>query len=187
MVDDAQMWIPFPALQAAGDAIPERGPQMTDALIRDMDNADREAVIDLIWQLNLFEDKISGDRAPGRKAAAAGLGANRRRMSDHGGAELVAEIDGKVVGYLLCVIEKTDAYIRERYGMCAYIAELVISEGHRGKGFGRQLINAAEAYARGRDMPSIFIGVLAGNAAADQLYEGLGYHAYSIERVKRLD
>ncbi len=158
-----------------------------DHIIRDMEDADREAVIDLIWQLNLFEDKISGDRAPGRKAAAAGLGANRRRMADHGGAEMVAEIDGKVVGYLLCVIEKADAYIRESFGMQAYIAELVIDEGHRGKGLGQKLIAAAEDYARGRDMPSIFIGVLAGNAPADRLYEHLGYRSYSIERMKRLD
>lgn len=160
---------------------------MTEPLIRDMDDADREAVIDLIWQLNLFEDKISHDRAPGRKAAAAGLGANRRRMSDHGGTELVAEINGTVVGYLLCVIEKAEAYIRDDFGMHAYIAELVIAEGHRGQGLGQKLLSAAEAYARARGMPSIFIGVLAGNTPADRLYEHLGYRTYNIERMKRLD
>jgi ribosomal-protein-alanine N-acetyltransferase len=162
-------------------------PGIADHLIREMEDADREAVIDLIWQLNRFEDKISHDRAPGRKAAAGGLGASRRRMSEHGGTELVAEINGKVIGYLLCVIEKADAYVRESYGMRAYIAELVIEEERRGRGLGQALIDAAEAYARGRGMPSIFIGVLAGNQPADRLYEHLGYRTYSIERVKRLD
>ncbi|MGL4441803.1 MAG: GNAT family N-acetyltransferase [Bosea sp. (in: a-proteobacteria)] len=152
-----------------------------------MEDADRETVIDLIWQLNLFEDKISADRAPGRKAAAGGLGANRRRMSEHGGTELVAEIDGKIIGYLLCVIEKAEAYIRDSYGMHAYIAELVIAEGHRGQGLGSKLIAAAEDFARGRGMPSIFIGVLAGNNPADRLYQHLGYDTYNIERIKRLD
>lgn len=160
---------------------------MNDAIIRDMEDADREAVIDLIWQLNLYEDQISRDRAPSRKAASAGLAANRRRMSEHGGAELVAEIDGQVVGYLLCVIESADAYIRERYSMHAYIAELVIAEGHRGHGLGQKMIAAAEDYARARGMPSIFIGVLAGNEPADRLYGHLGYRTYSIERMKRLD
>lgn len=160
---------------------------MTESLVRDMEETDREAVIDLIWQLNLFEDKVSGDRAPSRKAAAGGLAASRRRMAEHGGAELIAEIDGKAVGYLLCVIEKADAYIREHLAMRAYIAELVIAEGHRGQGLGQKLIVAAEDFARGRGMPSIFIGVLAGNEPADRLYEHVGYRTYTIERMKRLD
>jgi GNAT superfamily N-acetyltransferase len=159
---------------------------MSEPLVRDMEDADREVVIDLIWQLNLYEDKISHDRAPSRKAAAGGLAGNRRRMNEHGGVELVAEVDGKVVGYLLCVIEEAEPYIHDRFSMCAYIAELVIAEGQRGKGLGQMLIRAAEDFARGRDMPSIFIGVLAGNQPAGRLYEHLGYATYSIERMKRL-
>jgi ribosomal protein S18 acetylase RimI-like enzyme len=160
---------------------------MMETTIRDMEDADREAVIDLIWQLNLYEDRISGDRAHSRKAAAGGLAANRRRMSGHGGVELVAEVGSKVAGYLLCVIEQADAYVHERYGQHAYIAELVVAEGFRGQGLGQKLIDAAERYARARGMPSIFIGVLAGNHLADRLYAHLGYQTYSIERMKRLD
>ena len=46
----------------------EANPNMaaTDIAIRDMEDGDREAVIDLIWQLNRFEDAISHDRAPQR-------------------------------------------------------------------------------------------------------------------------
>jgi ribosomal protein S18 acetylase RimI-like enzyme len=159
---------------------------MTEPLIRDMEDADREAVIDLVWQLNLFENKISRDRAQSRKAAAGGLAANRRRMADHGGVELVAEIGGKVVGYLLCVIEKAEAYVRDNEGFHAYIAELVVAEGHRGHGLGQRLIKAAEDFARGHGMPSIQIGALAGNGPANRLYEHLGYGSYSISRKKRL-
>jgi hypothetical protein len=36
-------------------------------------------------------------------------------------------------------------------------------------------------------VPSIFIGVLAGNEPADRLYDHLGYRRYSIERMKRLE
>lgn len=159
---------------------------MMDTVIRDMEDADREAVIDLIWQLNLYEDTISQDRAHSRKAAASGLAANRRRMADHGGAELVAEVDGSVGGYLLCVIEKSEAYLREDFGMSAYIAELVVDEKLRGRGLGQRLIAAAEDYARALGMPSIFIGALAGNLPAARLYEHLGYGPYAIERMKRL-
>jgi ribosomal protein S18 acetylase RimI-like enzyme len=152
-----------------------------------MADADREAVIDLIWELNRFENAISGDRAAGRKAASAGLANNRRRMSEFGGVELVAERDGQVVGYLLCVIEAAQPYLSEEFGMHAYIAELVVTEAARGQGLGRAMIAEAEAYARARDMRSILIGVLAGNDAADRLYEQLGYRTYTIERLKRLD
>ncbi len=162
-------------------------PNCERALIRDMEDRDRESVIDLIWQLNRFEDAISRDRAPGRKAAAAGLARNRRRMAEHGGVELVAELGGRVVGYLLCVIETAQPYVREDYARHAYIAELVIDEARRGQGLGPRLIAEAESFARSQGMPSIFIGVLAGNDPADRLYERLGYGTYAIERVKRLD
>ena len=160
---------------------------MTTHLIREMDDADRETVIDLIWELNLYENAITHDRATGRKAATAGLAGNRRRMAEHGGTELVAEVDGNVVGYLLCVIESAQAYVHERFSRHAYIAELVIAEAARGRGLGQALIAAAEDFARASDMRSIFIGVLAGNAPADRLYEHLGYQTYNIERMKRLD
>ncbi len=160
---------------------------MTPHTIREMDDADRETVIDLIWELNRFENAISGDRAAGRKAAAGGLAGNRRRMSEHGGIELVVEVDGLVAGYLLCVIESAEAYVHEQFSRRAYIAELVVAEAVRGGGIGQALIAAAEDFARASDMRTIFIGVLAGNAPADRLYEQLGYRPYSIERMKRLD
>jgi ribosomal-protein-alanine N-acetyltransferase len=108
-------------------------------------------------------------------------------MAEHGGIELVADQDGRVVGYLLCVIESAQAYVHSRYGRHAYIAELVVAEAMRGKGLGQRLIAAAETFARDNNVPSIFIGVLAGNEPADRLYEHLGYGRYSIERMKRLD
>ena len=160
---------------------------MNEPVIREMEDADRETVIDLIWELNLYENAISGDRAAGRKAAAGGLAGNRRRMAEHGGTELVAEVDGKVMGYLLCVIESAQAYVHERFSRHAYIAELVIAQAARGQGLGQALIAAAEDFARDSDMRTIFIGVLAGNAPADRLYEHLGYQTYNIERMKRLD
>jgi ribosomal protein S18 acetylase RimI-like enzyme len=155
-------------------------------IIREMEPHDREAVIDLIWELNRFEDRISNDRAPGRKAAAAGLANNRRRMGDLGGVELVAALDGRIVAYLLCVIEAAQPYVRDAFARHAYIAELVVTEAARGRRIGQALIAEAESYARARDMSSILISALAGNAAADGLYEHLGYRAYTIERIKRL-
>ncbi len=160
---------------------------MTMHLIREMDDADREAVIDLIWELNLYENAITSDRAAGRKAAASGLAGNRRRMAEHGGTELVAEVDGKIMGYLLCIIESAQAYVHERFSRHAYIAELVITKAARGQGLGQALIAGAEDFARASDMRTIFIGVLAGNTPADRLYEHLGYQTYNIERMKRLD
>jgi GNAT superfamily N-acetyltransferase len=167
---------------------PEASPDMpcVDIIVRDMEDADREAVIDLIWRLNRFEDAISQDRAPQRKAAASGLAANRRRMAEHGGVELVAAIEGRPVGYLLCVIEGAEPYVHPDFGSHAYIAELVVDEGSRGKGIGRRLIAAAEDFARASGLGRIFIGALAGNAAAHRLYEGLGFAAHNVERMKRL-
>lgn len=156
------------------------------AILRPMAPADREAVIDLVWDLNRYEDAISGDRATERDAAAACLGANRRRVAEHGGLELVAEAGDRVVGYLCAVIEQGPAYLRPSERTQMWIAELVVAEAARRRGVGEALVAAAESDARARGLARIMIGHLVGNEGAERLYARMGYAPYVVERIKRL-
>jgi len=157
------------------------------AVIRPAQPTDREAIVDLLWQLNLFENAITGDRRVEREAAEDCLAINAGRIESPGGAEFVAELEGIVVGYLCAVKDESPVYVVEEKRRFIWIADLVVAETARGRGLGRALIEAAEAYAGSEGVARIVIGAVAGNRDAGRLYERLGYAPQSIERAKSLD
>jgi len=69
----------------------------------------------------------------------------------------------------------------------AWIYDISIDEEHRGKGYGRALLNGLEQVAREHGLESIGLNVFAGNDYARRLYERAGYEPTSIHMSKRLD
>lgn len=69
----------------------------------------------------------------------------------------------------------------------AWIYDIAIDEEHRGKGYGRALLNGLEQVAREHGLESIALNVFAGNDYARRLYERAGYKPTSIHMSKRLD
>ncbi len=60
-------------------------------------------------------------------------------------------------------------------GLTAYLEELYIAPGSRGRGHGRALLEAAMAHARERGATSMEIGVDEPDVAAIALYESAGF------------
>jgi GNAT superfamily N-acetyltransferase len=158
---------------------------MTGITIRDMRDADRERVVDLLWQLNVVEGRLSDTRSERREDAAACLAWNDDRIRD-GGAHLVADVESEVAGYMCLVVQTAPPFIRAEFRRHLYVAELVVHERMRGGGLGTALLDAAEAYARNGGLGHILIGSTAGNEGADRLYASRGFALYGIERLKRL-
>lgn len=160
---------------------------MADYLIRDMELADRDAVTDLIWELNRFESRISHDRITSREGAIECLASNQRKVRDGGGCHFIAEAGDTVVAYACCGVVHGEPYLRPEFRRYGYVYELVVSESWRGKGIGEALLRTCEDYFRSMNLKSAGIGVLADNMGAARLYERLGYRAHAVERVKWLD
>ena len=62
-----------------------------------------------------------------------------------------------------------------------YISEVHVDRSLRGEGFGTMLLEAAEAEARKRGIPALYIHTEADNVGAIRLYERFGFQ---IERVQ---
>jgi GNAT superfamily N-acetyltransferase len=154
---------------------------------RDMEPADREAVIGLMLALNRFEDAISGDRVTDRRGAVACLADDQEKLRAGGGLQLVAVQGDAVAGYMCCAVTLGQPYIREDVRTYVYVHTLVVSEAARGAGVGAALMGEAESFARGQGVRSIAVGHLAGNLGAGRLYERLGFQPHAVERVKWLD
>ena len=84
-----------------------------------------------------------------------------------GGQILVAELDGRVVG---CV-----AIVPEGDGAAYELSKMAVVPELRGRGTGRQLLQAAIECARGLGAESLFLGSSTKLAPALHLYEALGF------------
>ena len=160
---------------------------MTDFRLRTALPADRDGVVDLLQELNVFEAGIAGDRLIGRAAAEAYHAELGGRLAKGRGRLLVAEADGCLVGLLGFVIEEDDAYVvapLRRYGA---VTDLVVAEGWRRQGIGRMLLAEAERLAREAGLKRLALGVLNGNEAAERAYDAFGFRPSVRWLVKPLE
>ncbi|GAA4023926.1 hypothetical protein GCM10022247_55440 [Allokutzneria multivorans] len=74
----------------------------------------------------------------------------------------------------------------ERTGRFAYVYDIHVDEGARGKGHGEAIMRAAEAEARALCVDAIKLNVHGHNVAARSLYAKLGYGEVNILMTKRL-
>lgn len=155
--------------------------------IRAYAEADRRQVVDLIAQLNAFENGISGDRASDRKAAEACLDADLGRIERDGGALVVAGDGADVIGMMCLVLDPPQPYLRADIGRIAWVAELVIDERHRGQGVGTSLLREAERLAKSFGIRRLMIGAIVGNTIARRAYERFGFRPAVVELAKDLD
>jgi ribosomal protein S18 acetylase RimI-like enzyme len=98
---------------------------------------------------------------------------------DHCGPDnhLVAELDGRLVGYVRLGFPTplaANAHVRQIRG-------LVVAEEARGKGVGRALVRAAVDEARGLGARRITLRVLGHNTQARKLYESEGFVVEGVQ------
>lgn len=127
---------------------------------------DAEAIIDLTRQLgyHLPDPQIVGN-------LEAMLNDDRRVV-------LVVEIESRVVGW--CTVFTDVAITEPPY---ALLSGMVIDETHRGNGLGRELLLAAEAWARDRGLTRIRLRTNLVRAGAQAFYERCGYEIVKEQRV----
>lgn len=103
---------------------------------------------------------------PWSAASFAGLvGAPRARM-------LVAEQDGRVVGYTVLIVAPPDADL----------ANLAVSAKARGMGLGRRLLEHALTTARALGVRHVYLEVRESNARAIALYTSVGFNEVGRRR-----
>jgi ribosomal protein S18 acetylase RimI-like enzyme len=151
-----------------------------------MQPQDREAVAALLLQLNLVENALTGDRHVSPEAGRDCLAENEPYIAEQGGAMLVAEVGGRVVGTLLMSFEEEDAFVRPDLRSSAHVLDLCVDEAFRGRGIGRRLLAKAEQIARRAGRSALLIGAVAGNESAIGLYESAGFRRQAVELLMPL-
>jgi ribosomal protein S18 acetylase RimI-like enzyme len=90
---------------------------------------------------------------------------------------LIAEDAGARVGILWLRIPPSDA---------AFVYDIEVETEVRGKGYGRAIMLAGEAYARDLGTTAMRLHVFGSNTVARSLYESLGYETTNVMMTKKL-
>lgn len=88
---------------------------------------------------------------------------------------LIVKENHQVLGFALVQQQNTppfNCFVPHKY---AYLMDIVVAPDQRGRGIGRQLINAVKSWAKARKVEYIELGVLTQNENAIKLYESMEF------------
>jgi len=98
-------------------------------------------------------------------------------------AFIVAEISGKIVGYIMCKMEHGFSNFKKLgFVKKGHVVSVAVIDEHRGKGFGSVLVNEAVEGVKTRQCSELYLEVRCSNNDAVRLYEKLGFSI--IQRLK---
>lgn len=96
----------------------------------------------------------------------------------------VADDGGRVVGYLAVTL----GFSLEYHGLDAFLDEVFLAAGSRGRGLGREALETAEQYCRERGVKALHLEVERHRDGALALYRRVGFEDHNrFLMTKRLD
>jgi ribosomal protein S18 acetylase RimI-like enzyme len=149
--------------------------------IRETVPADEDRILELWQQLHAHHHAVQPLQPSGWTDDTASTRARIREAWTEPDSRwiFVALVDGELQGFVKLAV-------RNEFYRHAEVSILAVDENHRGTGIGTQLTNFAIEWFTARGESEIALGVAAGNTRAMELYERLGFHAYSVLYLKKL-
>ncbi len=163
------------------EAIPSEEPGAAVA-IRRASLADEPAVLALVPRLVAFGPPPWRDPAS-MSATDLSVIAQTLRLDAADPVVLVATAVNEELAGFVHLRSLTDYYTRRQHG---HVADLVVAEGHEGRGVATRLLAAGEEWARDQGYEWLTISVFDENARAAKLYEHLGYRRDIARLLKPL-
>ncbi len=156
-------------------------------LIRDYhEKSDRSGIRECLIELQDFERSLDPRMPSGDEIVDAYVPNMLRLCQRCSGKVLIADVDGEIAGYVSILAKVKSDEIEDgniEYGL---ISDLVVLQRFRKSGIGRKLLEAAESFAREKDVKWLRIGVLASNEAALDLYASMRFRRKFVELEKDL-
>lgn len=157
-------------------------------IIRDARTEDREIIFRFMAALQDFEREQEPNRIPGAEMAEKHIAALEEWINQHyAGGNIVAEIDGKVVGWAMFGVVSAHGFmVLEENRLIGKLSDLWVEPDYRGKGIASALIEEAEKRFREARINWMQIAAIASNTRAIELYQSLGYRLSDVELSKKL-
>ena len=98
----------------------------------------------------------------------------------------VKQLETEVIGFVAVQARVANEEPHEVHYHYAYISEIAVLPAYRSRGFGRELLKRAEAFAIDNGAKLLRIGTLWGNTAGYRLYKSLGFEEHAVLLQKEL-
>ena len=108
-----------------------------------------------------------------------------KKLTDPDIVVLVADQDGKVVGYTYAGVEGTD-YMSLR-GPAGVLYDIVVDPAYRRQGIGRMLVDATLDALKSRGAPRVVLSTAEKNVAGQHLFNHSGFRRTMIEMTRELN
>lgn len=154
--------------------------------VRPYRDDDADVLRELIAEQQDFLRGIDPELPRGETMAAAYLEHTFESCRTQDGRVLVAEMDGRVVGFATVLNRVPFDAPDSPSGHVAYLMDIAVHAPFRARGVGAALMTAAEDAARSGGAPELRVLVLHGNRAVN-LYRRSGMTDYALTLRKRLD
>lgn len=150
-------------------------------MIRDYTEQDRKAVLEHLVAFQEHERLREPTYLPGNVIAESYLNDLLSECGWGNGKMMVAEHDGKVVGYSCFYLTDSSC---QTFSKQVEVSDIYLAPECRGKGFGRLFLEAAEAFGRERGAYQLTLMVLARNTEGRAMYHKCGFREFNIAMVK---
>jgi GNAT superfamily N-acetyltransferase len=140
--------------------------------------ADRDAVVELIHRLNVFEADLTNDRKRDHASAARYHDELLQRLAKRQGRIVVAERAGIIVAAMGFLIDEDAVYVTDDVRRHGIVTDLIVHEEWRGQGIGQALLLEAERLTREAGLKRLLIGALVANERAERTYRQFGFEPY---------
>ena len=160
--------------------------ETSHVVIRRATDADLPAVGELGAQLLRVHYEFDRDRfmRPGAGAEEGYAWFLRTQLADEDAVVLVADVSGRIAGYLYAGIEPRNW--KELRDEAAFVHDILVTEGHRKAGIAEALMAEAVAWARSRGAPRLLLWTATPNDSARRLFAKLGFRSTMIEMTREL-
>lgn len=149
--------------------------------------SDLASLVQFVSHLQDHEAKREPDLRPGEDIGEEYALSLLGRAAGDNGTILVARAGDEVLGFISVWKDRDDdLLLREAARSHAYISDLFVVEGMRGKGIARALLAAAESAMQAKGCRRIRVCAKATNPEAVRFYGRLGYRPYEIVYSKLL-
>ena len=139
---------------------------------------DRDAVVELIHRLNVFEADLTGDRRRDYSAAEGYYDELMQRLSRRNGRIILAQAEGIVVAAMGFSLDQDAAYVVDDVRNHGTVTDLIVHDDWRGRGIGQMLLREAERLTREAGLKRLVIGALVANERAERTYRAFGFEPY---------
>jgi ribosomal protein S18 acetylase RimI-like enzyme len=121
---------------------------------------------------------------PGDRPEAGYASFLRHQLQDDEQAVFVAESNGAVIGYVYAGVEPLSwKELRDRAG---FVHDIVVLEDERRGGVATALLSAAIEWLATRNVPRVMLWTAHRNAAAQALFERLGFRRTMVEMTREI-